>query len=104
MTLGTLNAGLVTVALTAHSLAVLAQGGDWFLDAAGVGVALLAFPSSVRPALHGRPHSRPDATSIVRGRTKTEVKDKLRTRHTELAAGVRTPAHYTVEQCLKDWL
>jgi integrase len=41
---------------------------------------------------------------IVRGRTKTEVKDKLRARHTELAAGVRTPATYTVEYCLKDWL
>jgi hypothetical protein len=41
---------------------------------------------------------------IVRGRTKTEVKDKLRARHTELAAGVRTPASYTVGQCLKDWL
>ena len=41
---------------------------------------------------------------IVRGRTKTEVKDKLRARYTELAAGVRAPAHYTVEQCLKDWL
>ena len=41
---------------------------------------------------------------IVRGRTKTEVKDKLRARHTELAAGIRTPAHYTVEQRLKDWL
>jgi len=41
---------------------------------------------------------------IVRGRTKTEVKDKLRARHTELAAGVRTPATYTVEHCLKDWL
>ena len=41
---------------------------------------------------------------IVRGRTKTEVKDKLRARHTELPAGVRTPAYYTVEQCLKDWL
>ena len=41
---------------------------------------------------------------IVRGRTKTEVKDKLRTKHQELAAGIRTPAHYTVEQCLKDWL
>jgi hypothetical protein len=40
----------------------------------------------------------------VRGRTKTEVKDKLRARPTELAAGVRTPANYTVEQCLKDWL
>ena len=41
---------------------------------------------------------------IVRGRTKTEVKDKLRAKHQELAAGVRTPAHYTVPQCLKDWL
>jgi hypothetical protein len=41
---------------------------------------------------------------IVRGRTKTEVKDKLRARHTELAAGVRTHATYTVEHCLKDWL
>jgi hypothetical protein len=40
----------------------------------------------------------------VRGRTKTEVKDKLRTRHTELAAGIRTPAIYTVEQCLNDCL
>jgi hypothetical protein len=40
---------------------------------------------------------------IVRGRTKTKVKDQLRAKHTELAAGVRTPAHYTVEQCLKDW-
>jgi hypothetical protein len=34
---------------------------------------------------------------IVRGRTKTEVKDKLRSKHTELAAGIRTPAHHTVE-------
>jgi hypothetical protein len=29
----------------------------------------------------------------VRGRTKTEVKDKLRAKHTELAAGVRAPAN-----------
>jgi hypothetical protein len=40
----------------------------------------------------------------VRGKTKTEVKDKLRAKHTELAPGIRTPANYTVEQCLKDWL
>ena len=40
----------------------------------------------------------------VRGMTKTEVKDKLRAKHTELAAGVRTPANYAVEQCLNDWL
>ena len=41
---------------------------------------------------------------IVRGSIKTEVKDKLRAKHLELAAGVRAPARYTVEQCLKDWL
>jgi integrase len=40
----------------------------------------------------------------VRGKTKTEVKDKLRAKHTELAAGIRTPANYAVEQCLNDWL
>ena len=31
------------------------------------------------------------------------VGDELRAKHQELAAGVRTPANYTVEQCLKDW-
>jgi hypothetical protein len=29
----------------------------------------------------------------VRGKTKTEVKDQPRTKHAELAAGIRTPAH-----------
>jgi cobalt-zinc-cadmium efflux system protein len=37
-----LVAGLVVTGVTAHSLAVLAAGGDYLLDAAGVGVALLA--------------------------------------------------------------
>ena len=46
--------GLVIVGVTAHSLAVLAAGGDYLLDAAGVGVALLAIRLSVRP-----PDSRP---------------------------------------------
>ncbi len=41
-----LVAGLVAVGLTAHSLAVLAAGSDYLLDAAAVGVALL----SARPA------------------------------------------------------
>jgi hypothetical protein len=50
-----------------------------------------------------KPDGRRDRIT-VRGRTKTEVKDKLRAKHTELAAGIRTPAYYTVEQCLKDWL
>jgi len=36
--------GLVAVGVTAHSLAVLAAGGDYLLDAAAVGVALLAIP------------------------------------------------------------
>ena len=50
-----------------------------------------------------KPDGRRDRIT-VRGKTKTEVKDKLRTKHIELAAGIRTPANYTVEQCLKDWL
>ena len=50
-----------------------------------------------------KPDGRRDRIT-VRGRTKTEVKEKLRAKHTELAAGIRTPAHYTVEQSLKDWL
>jgi hypothetical protein len=50
-----------------------------------------------------KPDGRRDRIT-VRGRTKTEVKDKLRVKHLELTAGVRTPANYTVEQCLKDWL
>ena len=41
---------------------------------------------------------------IVRGKTKTEVKDKLNEAHDEINAGIRTPVTYTVEQCVKDWL
>jgi Co/Zn/Cd efflux system component len=37
-----LVAGLIVVGVAAHSLAVFAEGGDYLLDAAGVGVALLA--------------------------------------------------------------
>ncbi|MGH3264075.1 MAG: cation transporter [Trebonia sp.] len=44
-----LVAALVAAAATAHSLAVLAEGGDYLLDAAGVGVALLALRLA-RPA------------------------------------------------------
>jgi len=50
-----------------------------------------------------RPDGRRDRIT-VRGKTETEVKDKLRAKHSELDAGVRTPANYTVEQCLRDWL
>jgi hypothetical protein len=40
----------------------------------------------------------------VRGKTKTEVKDKLSALHDELNAGIQTPSAYTVEQCVADWL
>ena len=40
----------------------------------------------------------------VRGRTKQEVKDKLGKLHEEIKAGIRTPATYTVKQCVVDWL
>ena len=50
-----------------------------------------------------KPDGRRDRITVS-GRTKTEVRDKLRAKHTELAAGIRTPARYTVEQCLTDWL
>jgi cation diffusion facilitator family transporter len=50
-----LVAGLVIVGITAHSLAVLAEGGDYLLDAAGVAVALLAIRLSARPASRARP-------------------------------------------------
>ena len=50
-----LVAALVIVGITAHSLAVLAEGGDYLLDAAGVAVALLAIRLSARPASRARP-------------------------------------------------
>jgi cobalt-zinc-cadmium efflux system protein len=60
-----LVAGLVAVGVGAHSLAVLAEGSDYLLDAAGVGVALLAIRLSARPASRARPEGHPNATSIA---------------------------------------
>jgi cation diffusion facilitator family transporter len=60
-----LVAGLVAVGVTAHSLAVLAEGGDYLLDAAGVGVALLAIHLSARRASGARPEASPTATSVA---------------------------------------
>jgi len=40
----------------------------------------------------------------VRGQTKQEVKDKLSKLHEEINAGIRTPATYTIGQCVADWL
>jgi cobalt-zinc-cadmium efflux system protein len=53
--------GLVAVGITAHSLAVFAEGGDYLLDAAGIGVALLAIRLSARPASRART----DPTSVA---------------------------------------
>lgn len=60
-----LVAGLVAAGASAHSLAVLAEGGDYLLDAAGVAVALLAIRLSTRPASRARPNGHPNATSIA---------------------------------------
>ncbi len=40
----------------------------------------------------------------VRGRTKTEVRDKLRGLRDDIAVGVGTPAAYAVQQAVDDWL
>ena len=58
-------------------------------------------PTSARS--RSAPTRRQAQRPTVRGRTKAEVKDKLDKLHDELKAGVRTPATYTIEQCVKDW-
>ena len=40
----------------------------------------------------------------VSGKTRTEVKDKLKALHSELDAGLRSAAGYTVEKAVADWL
>jgi cobalt-zinc-cadmium efflux system protein len=45
--------GLVAAGIGAHSLGVLAEGGDYLLDAAGAGLALLAIRLSARGARGG---------------------------------------------------
>jgi integrase len=40
----------------------------------------------------------------VSGRTKQEVRDKLKALHTELDAGIRSSAGYTVRRAVEDWL
>lgn len=60
-----LVAGLVVVGVTAHSIAVLAEGGDYLLDAAGVAVALVAIWLAGRPATRTRPGGYPNATNVA---------------------------------------
>lgn len=40
----------------------------------------------------------------VTGRTKTEVRDKLKALHRELDAGIRASSSYTMALCIEDWL
>jgi integrase len=47
----------------------------------------------------GKTRNRPS----VRGKTKAEAKDNLDKLRDEIKAGIRTPATYTIELCLKDW-
>lgn len=60
-----LVAALVAVGVTAHSLAVLAAGGDYLLDAVAVGVALLAIRLSAPSAKSARRAGSPNASSIA---------------------------------------
>ena len=60
-----LVAGLVAVGVGAHSLGVLAEGGDYLLDAAGAGVALLAIRRAARQAREGRPADAAATTRIA---------------------------------------
>jgi cobalt-zinc-cadmium efflux system protein len=57
--------GLVVVGVTAHSIAVLAEGADYLLDAAGVAVALVAIWLAARPATRTRAAGHPNATSVA---------------------------------------
>jgi cobalt-zinc-cadmium efflux system protein len=60
-----LVAGLVAVGITAHSLAVFAEGGDYLLDAAGVAVTIFAVWLSARTPGPRRPKGHPNATSAA---------------------------------------
>jgi len=60
-----LVAALVTVGVAAHSLAVLAAGGDYLLDAVAVGVAVLAIRLSAPSAKSVRRAGSPNASSIA---------------------------------------
>jgi cobalt-zinc-cadmium efflux system protein len=57
--------GLLVVGVTAHSIAVLAEGGDYLLDAAGVAVALVAIWLAARPATRTGSAGHPNATSVA---------------------------------------
>ncbi len=62
-----LIAGLAVVGLSAHSIGVLAEGGDYIADAAAIGVSLVAIRLSERPPTASRPRDYPRATNWAAG-------------------------------------
>ena len=60
-----LVAALIVVGVTAHSLAVFAEGSDYLLDAAGAGVALVAIRLAAPQAGGERSPAYPRASSIA---------------------------------------
>jgi cobalt-zinc-cadmium efflux system protein len=56
---------LLIVGVAAHSLGVVAAGGDYLADSAAIGVSLLAIWLSHRPPTERRPHGYPKATAIA---------------------------------------
>jgi cobalt-zinc-cadmium efflux system protein len=60
-----LVAGLVMAGISAHSVGVLAAGGDYLADAAAIGVALFAIALGRRPPSQRRPGGYPRATTYA---------------------------------------
>jgi cobalt-zinc-cadmium efflux system protein len=60
-----LVAGLVAAGIGAHSLGVLAAGGDYLADAAAIGISLLAIGLARRPPTRRRPGGYPRATAYA---------------------------------------
>lgn len=60
-----LAGGLLAAGLAAHSLGVLAAGGDYLADAAAIAVSLLAIALARRPPSDRRPDGYPRATAYA---------------------------------------
>jgi cobalt-zinc-cadmium efflux system protein len=60
-----LVAGLVAAGISAHSVGVLAAGGDYLADAFAIGVSLLAIGLARRPPTRRRPGGYPRATAYA---------------------------------------